>query len=183
MENKTVRARRSQQFPKRNFIHVWASWNCTTSFFCFIPWFPPWLLEKANKLNHSFQGEFGTQTVKQPANLASLRPPSQGDEWNVHEVSWQGSTFLWERCSSESSGTLRGKCVGVVGQTAKDPNSQKNAWSSIGPRMLCRGLAKSPPWLRGKIETGASTHPALPYSCPGLEWYGPLPAPLRIGVH
>lgn len=122
--------------------------------FCFIFCVSFWLLETANKLDHSFQGEFGTQTVKKPANLASLLPPSQGDEWNVHEVAWQGATFLWERCSSESFGTRRGKCVGVVEQTANDPKSQKNAWSAIGPRMLCRGPAKSPPLLQLKIETG-----------------------------
>lgn len=118
--------------------------------FGFIFCFSAWLLEKFNKLDHSFQGEFGTQTVKQPAHLASLLPPSQGDEWNVHEVAWQASTFLWERCSSESFGTLRGKCVGVVGQIANDPTSRKYVWSTVGPRMLCRGPARSLPWLRGR---------------------------------
>lgn len=118
--------------------------------FGFIFCFSAWLLEKFNKLDHSFQGELGTQTVKQPAHLASLLPPSQGDEWNVHEVAWQASTFLWERCSSESFGTRRGKCVGVVGQIANDPTSRKNVWSAVGPRMLCRGPARSLPWLRGR---------------------------------
>lgn len=110
-----------------------------------------------NKLGHSFQGDFGTQTVKQPVDLASLLPPSQGDEWNVHEVGWQASTFLWECSSRESFGTPRGKCVGVVGRTANEPKAQKNAWSAVGPRMLCRGPAKSPPLLKLMTETGIST--------------------------
>lgn len=120
--------------------------------FGFIFCFSAWLLEKFNKLDHSFQGEFGTQTVKQPAHLASLLPPSHGDEWNVHEVAWQASTFLWEHCSSESFGTLRGKCVGVVGQIANDPMSQKNVWSTVSPRMLCRGPARPLPLLRGRNQ-------------------------------
>ncbi|CAK6449209.1 unnamed protein product [Pipistrellus nathusii] len=52
--------------------------------------------------------------------------------------------------AARSFGTLRGKCVGVVGQIANDPKSQKNVWSAVGPRMLCRGPAKSLPLLRGR---------------------------------
>lgn len=52
----------------------------------------------------------------------------------------------------ESFGTLRGKCVGVMGQTANDPKSQKNAQSAIGLRMLCRGPVMSPPWLTSRTR-------------------------------
>lgn len=75
-------------------------------------------------------------------------------------------------CSSESFGTRRGKCVGVVEQTANASKSQKNAWSAIGPRMLCRGPAKSPPLLTLQIETGTGTDQFFPTAAPALNGTG-----------